>query len=105
MFPMMLSSLPIAFRSFWKCDVGGLHPDRFELDSVLVAIVFHPLQCIQIPAAAFRTILGLNGEVFDSVAQVVLQILARRDSRSRDAVVVATHMHEGIFPGGARSLR
>ncbi len=96
--------LTVPLRTLAEGDIVGAHPDRFKIDAVLVAVVFHLLQFIRIPSA-IRAVPYLRGEMLDAVAQVVLQVFLRRDAGTRHAMVVATHMHQGIFSGSTRRLR
>ena len=87
MLPRMLSSLRSRSGPFAQIDVVGVHADRFENDSVLVAVVSHPLQFVEIPGAVRSAPRHLRGEMFDAVAQVVLQVCLRRDVGSGPATL------------------
>src|ERR1019366_3139554 len=100
-----LVDLAIALWSFTKRNVVGVHADGFEHDPGLIARVFHSPQLIRIPSTIRGTLPHLHSQVADAVAQVVLQVRLRGDARSRNAVIVAANVHEGVPPRSARRLR
>src|SRR5262245_2176354 len=67
--------LAVSFRPFSQLDIIGIHSYSFEINPVLITVVFHHLQLIGIPAAVLRTFSQLYGEMLHTIAQVELQIL------------------------------
>ena len=62
-----------------------------------IAIVFHPLEFIRIPAASFRTIPDLRRQMLHAMAQIVFEVFPGGDSAPPgDAMVIAAYVHQRI---------
>src|SRR5262249_54963802 len=94
----------VALRTLAHRDVLGVHANGFESYAVLVAVLAHALQFVEIPANSCRRSTKLRRQMVHAVAQNVLPVFVGRDAGPHHAVVIAANVHRRVATRRARRL-